>query len=271
MPELPEVETTRRGIAPHVLHKKVIEVRVREARLRWPVPDELPRRLPGQIIEGVERRGKYLLLRTRAGCAILHLGMSGSVRILPAHSAPRKHDHVDIVFDDRTCLRLHDPRRFGALLWTHTDPLHHPLLRQLGPEPLGRALTGAHLHRAARGRTLAVKNFIMDSRVVAGVGNIYANEALFLAGIHPARAAGRITEARYALLAAAVKRVLRAALKQGGTTLRDYYASDGSTGYFQQCLKVYGRAGQPCTACKRPLKLLRHGQRSSFYCSHCQR
>ena len=271
MPELPEVEVTRLSITPHITGKQVIAVRVREARLRWPVPHQLASQLPGQRIDKVTRRAKYLLLQTSAGCVILHLGMSGSLRLLPEKTPPTKHDHVDIVFDDHTCLRLRDPRRFGAILWTRADPMQHSLLAELGPEPLEENFSGAYLHQAARGRTLAIKHFIMDSHIVVGVGNIYANEALFAAGIHPARAAGHIAAQRYEKLAHAIKTVLMAAIKEGGTTLRDFHISDGKAGYFQQSLKVYGRAAQACTHCKRPLKLLRQGQRASFYCTQCQR
>lgn len=271
MPELPEVETTRRGIAPHLVGKKVVRVIVREPRLRWPIPHELGLQLPGNIFSAVERRAKYLMLKNPAGCLIAHLGMSGSLRILPETAPLTKHDHVDIVLDNHTCLRLHDPRRFGALLWTCNDPLQHPLLIHLGPEPLEDDFNGAYLYRQSRGRSVAVKHFIMDSHIVAGVGNIYASEALFMAGIHPARAAGRISQQRYELLSQTIKQVLEAAVAQGGTTLRDYYASDGKAGYFKQQLKVYGRAQQPCITCSRPVQLLRQGQRSSYYCAHCQR
>ncbi|MEO5573469.1 MAG: bifunctional DNA-formamidopyrimidine glycosylase/DNA-(apurinic or apyrimidinic site) lyase [Gammaproteobacteria bacterium] len=271
MPELPEVETTRRGIATRLVGKKVVRVIVREPRLRWPIPQELALQLPGNIFSAVERRAKYLMLKTPAGCLIAHLGMSGSLRIFPATAPLTKHDHADIVLDNNTCLRLHDPRRFGALLWTNKNPLQHPLLINLGPEPLEADFNGAYLYRQSRGRSVAVKNLIMDSRIVAGVGNIYASEALFTAGIHPARAAGRISRQRYELLSQAIKQVLNAALEQGGTTLRDYYASDGKAGYFKQQLKVYGRAEQPCITCKLPVRLIRQGQRSSYYCKYCQR
>ncbi|MEO5702433.1 MAG: bifunctional DNA-formamidopyrimidine glycosylase/DNA-(apurinic or apyrimidinic site) lyase [Gammaproteobacteria bacterium] len=271
MPELPEVETTRRGIAPHLVGNKVLRVIVREPRLRWPVSQELALQLPGNIFSAVERRAKYLVLRTPAGCLIAHLGMSGNLRILPEATAPTQHDHADIVLDNHTCLRLHDPRRFGALLWTCTDPLQHPLLINLGPEPLADDFNGAYLYQRSRGRTVAVKHFIMDSRIVAGIGNIYANEALFMAGIHPARAAGHIAQRRYEMLAVAIKQVLEAAVAQGGTTLRDYYASDGKAGYFKQQLKVYGCAKLPCVTCRHPVQLLKQGQRSSYYCKYCQR
>jgi len=271
MPELPEVETTRRGIAPHVEGRRVTKVVVRQRRLRWPVPRALQRELTGQTVKSVGRRAKYLLLGTDAGTAILHLGMSGSLRLVPADSPPGPHDHVDLVLDDGNCLRLTDPRRFGALLWTRADPARHPLLRDLGPEPFDAAFNGAYLYRRARGRRLAVKNFLMDSHIVAGVGNIYANEALFLAGIHPARPAGRISARRYERLAQSVRDILQQAIAQGGTTLRDFVGGDGRPGYFRQTLRVYGRAGQPCPVCNTRLRVTHIGQRSTFYCPRCQR
>jgi len=271
MPELPEVETTRRGIAPHISGQTVRDVVVRNRRLRWPVPRRLAAGLPGHTIRAVERRGKYLLLRCDNGTVIVHLGMSGSLRIVPAATPAGKYDHVDLVLTNGSCLRLRDPRRFGAVLWTTTDPLRHKLLKDLGPEPLADALSGDCLYERSRGRTTAVKQFLMDSRVVVGMGNIYVNEALFRAGVHPLRAAGRISRERYRRLAQAIKQVLRAALKAGGTTLRDFARSDGSPGYFKLKLRVYGRAGLPCPACHRPLAHLRQGQRSTYYCKHCQR
>lgn len=272
MPELPEVETTRRGIAPHVLGRRVTRLEVRQPRLRWPVPvEQLRRDLVGQTIDRVDRRAKYLLLGTAAGTAILHLGMSGSLRLVPSERAAGRHDHLDLVLDNGRSLRLTDPRRFGALLWTRDDPSHHALLRQLGPEPLGPAFDGAYLWGRARGRRAAVKSFLMDARVVAGVGNIYANEALFLAGIHPARAAGRISRSRYQDLARAVRRVLEDSLTQGGTTLRDFVNEQGQPGYFALQLRVYDRAGTPCPGCGQPLRTIRLRQRSTFYCPRCQR
>lgn len=271
MPELPEVETTRRGIEPHILGKKVSRVIVRESRLRWLIPDDLGMQFSGQTIQAVTRRAKYLLLHCSHGCAIVHLGMSGSLRIVPTLQPAGKHDHVDIVFDHGLCLRLHDPRRFGALIWTGSNPLHHDLLAELGPEPLEDNFTGTYLYQRSRHRSLAVKHFIMDSRILVGVGNIYANEALFLAGINPARAAGRVSQLRYEGLAKAIKQVLNAALLEGGTTLRDFHASDGTPGYFRPRLCVYSRANLPCTQCTRPLKLIRQGQRASYYCGYCQR
>ena len=271
MPELPEVETTRRGIERHVAGRTITRVVVRDARLRWKVPTRLVRDLAGETVHAVQRRAKYLLLRTGRGTIILHLGMSGSVRILPAATPPGPHDHVDLVLDNDACVRLTDPRRFGTLLWTREDLYRHPLLRHLGPEPLGEAFDGDYLYARARGRRVAVKQFLMDSRIVAGLGNIYANEALFLAGIHPLRAAGRISRERYARLAQAIRQVLNEAIAQGGTTLRDFTASDGRPGYFQLHLRVYGRDGEPCPRCGRALRGVRQGQRSSFLCGHCQR
>jgi formamidopyrimidine-DNA glycosylase len=271
MPELPEVETTRRGITPHLQNQIIEDVIVRQRQLRWPVPRNLKTMLHGQSIEQIDRRGKYLLLKTANGTLIMHLGMSGSLRVLPCNTPAQKHDHLDLVLHNGQCLRFRDPRRFGTVLWTREDPLHHKLLKQLGPEPLSGQLSGEYLWQRSRGRKLTIKQFIMDSKIVVGVGNIYANEALFLAGIHPRRQAGRISRERYALLAKAIKQVLRAAIKQGGTTLRDFTASNGEPGYFRLKLRVYERAGQPCTHCGNPIKHTVIGQRSSYYCSQCQK
>ncbi len=270
MPELPEVETTRRGIAPHTLGQCVTQVIVRNPRLRMPVSPQLVTALVGQTLHTIDRRGKYLLLRSTAGTVIIHLGMSGNLRLLPATIPAEKHDHVDIVLASGQCLRLRDPRRFGAVIWTDDDPLEHALLRNLGPEPLDDNFTDAHLYQSSRGRKLAVKQFIMDSHTVTGVGNIYASESLFLAGIHPGCSAGRISLKRYERLTAAIKQVLNAAIVQGGTTLRDFYNGEGKPGYFQQQLKVYGRAGEPCHSCQRPIAQRRQGQRSTFFCACCQ-
>lgn len=270
MPELPEVETTRRGLLPLLLHRTVDRVVVRERRLRWPVPAALSRELTGMRIDDIARRAKYLLLRSRAGSVILHLGMSGSLRVLPDGTPPEKHDHVDLVFDGNRCLRLRDTRRFGAVLWTRRDPLQHSLLRDLGPEPLGNAFDGECLYQHARGRRIAVKSLIMNGRVVVGVGNIYASEALFLAGIHPNRPAGRISLERYRLLAETIRRVLSAAIEAGGTTLRDF-SSNGEPGYFGQRLRVYARRGEACEGCGEPIRQRVIGQRSTFYCPRCQR
>ncbi len=270
MPELPEVETARRGIAPHLLGQRVTRVIVRERRLRWPVPATLVNSLRGQVIRAVERRAKYILLRTAAGTAILHLGMSGSLRVVPCDTPPSEWDHVDIVLASGQCLRLRDPRRFGALLWTACDPARHKLLKGLGPEPLGPEFSGDLLYEKSRGRTVAVRDFLLNGRVVAGVGNIYANESLFLAGIRPQRAAGRISRQRYARLAEALRDTLEQAIRAGGTTLRDFQNADGRPGYFQQTLRVYGRGGESCRTCRTPIRVLKLGQRSAFYCRRCQ-
>jgi len=270
MPELPEVETSRRGIAPHILQQRVTGVQLRQRQLRWPIPAKIKTLLPGQRINSVERRGKYLLLGTDAGTLIIHLGMSGSLRIVDQNTPPQKHDHVDIEFANHKILRLRDPRRFGAVLWTSRPVEQHKLIKQLGPEPLSDAFNGDYLQHQARGRKVSIKNFIMNSHVVVGVGNIYASEALFLAGINPKRSAARISLARYRLLAECIKDVLTRAIEQGGTTLRDFTGEDGKPGYFQQTLNVYGRAGMPCRQCQLPIKQIRQQQRSSFYCTHCQ-
>jgi formamidopyrimidine-DNA glycosylase len=262
MPELPEVET--------LLHKPVREVVIRSPRLRWPIPKTLVKTLPGTRFERIDRRGKYLLLRNAQGHVIIHLGMSGSLRIVPASTPPGKHDHVDIILTDNKALRFTDPRRFGCLLWHSGPPDEHPLLHGLGPEPLTDSFDGDYLKAASKGKKVAVKNFIMNSAVVVGVGNIYANEALFSAGIRPTRAAARISRARYVRLAEQIKTVLQNAIDVGGTTLRDFTGGDGKPGYFKQSLKVYGRGAQPCIACGKPLTEVRLGQRSTVYCRQCQ-
>ena len=270
MPELPEVETTRRGIEAHILGNTISRVVVRNASLRWPVPRNLSKVLAGMKVESLARRGKYLLLGFSSGSVIIHLGMSGSLRIVDCDTARHKHDHVEFVFQNNKCLRLRDPRRFGAVLYTSKDPLQHKLLAKLGPEPLQRDFSGQHLYNRSRGRKVAVKLFIMNSRVVVGVGNIYANEALYLAGIHPKRIAGRLSAERFDRLCQAIKNVLRAAIKSGGTTLRDFTAEDGRPGYFQQKLNVYGKAGEPCPGCGTPIKHITLGQRATYFCPHCQ-
>lgn len=275
MPELPEVETTRRGLAPHVEGRRVLGVVLRRPDLRWPIPAEIERFLPGQRIQTVRRRAKYLLLDTTAGSALLHLGMSGSLRILPASAPVREHDHVDLRLSGSAgqrgrVLRFNDPRRFGCLLWQPAGEVH-PLLQGLGPEPLGVAFDGDYLHARSRGRKAPVKSFLMDQRIVVGVGNIYAAEALFAAGISPLRAAGQVSRERYQLLADAVRRILQQAIDRGGTTLRDFLAPDGAPGYFEQELAAYGRGGEPCPRCRRPLRQADIGQRSTVWCAHCQR
>jgi len=270
MPELPEVETTRRGIEPLIGGQRVRDIVVRNHRLRWPVPFRWTRALPGTVIHAVDRRAKYLLIRSDTGTTLLHLGMSGSLRFVGPDTPPGKHDHVDLIFD-RGVLRFRDPRRFGSIHWTTRDPLQHRLLRDLGPEPLAGDFTGDVLWQASRGRRVAVKNFIMDSHIVVGVGNIYASESLFRARIHPKRAAGRISQARYAALVDAIRDVLSEAIEDGGTTLKDFVRERGQPGYFGQQLQVYDREGEPCRRCKTPIKTARIGQRSAFYCPACQR
>jgi formamidopyrimidine-DNA glycosylase len=271
MPELPEVETSCRGIAPHILRQTVVDIVIRQKQLRWPITPGLKKGLINQAIHNISRRGKYILLQATTGTAIFHLGMSGSLRIVDKSTAVRKHDHVDIIFSNGNILRLHDPRRFGALLWTAADPLQHELLSGLGPEPLTEDFSADYLHHLSRRRKTAIKTFIMNSHVVVGVGNIYASEALFLAGIHPSRRADKISLPRYEKLVTAIKTVLAASIKQGGTTLRDFVNENGQPGYFQQTLNVYGRAGEACRQCGKPVSQTRTLQRSTFYCSHCQK
>ncbi len=270
MPELPEVETTCRGIRPHVENKSIREVIVRQPQLRWPISAEISRLLPGQRIKKVSRRGKYLLLNLAAGCVLIHLGMSGSLRIAKKSEEIKKHDHVDIILKNGDILRYHDPRRFGCMLWAGAQPLKHVLLEKLGPEPLSDDFNMNHLFTLSRKRSAAIKNFIMDSHIVVGVGNIYANEALFAAGIKPRRQAGKVSKASYIKLVASIKKILAEAIEQGGTTLRDFVGGDGKPGYFKQSLSVYGRGGENCLKCQTVLKEIRLGQRSTVYCPKCQ-
>lgn len=270
MPELPEVETARLGIIPHVLNHKIIDVLIREPRLRWPVSPRLAPGLRQQVIRTIERRAKYLLFGTDNGHLILHLGMSGSLRILPANTSPQKHDHIDLIFDNGVCLRYRDPRRFGCALWTSRAPAKHRLLRDLGPEPMGIDFNGDYLFRTSRGRSTSIKSYLMDSKVVSGVGNIYASESLFRSGIHPARRAGRISLQRYRKLAEEVRSTLQEALQQGGTTLKDFTNEQGEPGYFVRELRVYDREGAPCLACGRPIRRKILAQRATYFCSYCQ-
>ncbi|HTA66228.1 MAG TPA: bifunctional DNA-formamidopyrimidine glycosylase/DNA-(apurinic or apyrimidinic site) lyase [Xanthomonadaceae bacterium] len=270
MPELPEVETTKRGLAPHLIGRRVLGATLRRPDLRWPIAREIVAELPGQGIAAVVRRAKYLLVEAQTGSALVHLGMSGSLRVLPAGTAHGTHDHVDIALDSGQVLRFNDPRRFGCLLWQPAGTVH-PLLRGLGPEPLDADFDGDHLWRRSRGRSAPVKAFLMDQSIVVGVGNIYAAEALFRAGIHPLRATGRISRERYAALAAAVKQILAHAIARGGTTLRDFISPDGAPGYFEQELFVYGRAGETCKVCRTPLRAGMLGQRPTVWCPRCQR
>jgi len=250
--------------------RTINEVRVRNASLRWPVTDDV-QQARGQVVNGIRRRAKYLLIELESGGLMIHLGMSGALRICDADDAPRKHDHIDIVLDSGFCVRFNDPRRFGVFLWWDAPAGNHPLLNGLGPEPLQGEFSGSYLWQKSRGRKGAVKNFIMDGKIVVGVGNIYASEALFMAGIHPARAAGRISAMRYEALAGAIRDVLERAIRSGGTTLRDFIGSAGNPGYFAQELLVYDREGKSCFQCQRPIKRKVIGQRSSYYCPSCQK
>jgi len=265
------VETTRRGIAPALVDRRVVELVVRERRLRWPIPAHFESVIRGQTVRSVDRRAKYILIHFDRGTLILHLGMSGSLRILRSDVAPLAHDHWDMHMDSGNVLRFHDPRRFGSLHWTSDDPTLHPLLARLAPEPLSAAFDGGYLHRVTRGRAVAIKQLLMNSQGVVGVGNIYASEALFRAGVSPRRAARRLSRAQAQALAVAVKEVLSEAIAIGGTTLRDYVNSDGIPGYFRQKLAVYERAGEPCRRCRTPIKQFTQGQRSTYWCPHCQR
>jgi formamidopyrimidine-DNA glycosylase len=270
MPELPEVETTRLGLAPQVEGRVITAVHLRRPDLRWPIPEEIAQLLPGQRIVGLRRRAKYLLLDVAPGSALLHLGMSGCLRVVPAGYPAARHDHVDIALNSGQLVRFTDPRRFGCLLWQPQGETH-ALLQDLGPEPLSQAFTGAYLFERSRQRTASVKTFLMDQGIVVGVGNIYAVETLFRAGIAPGRAAGRVSHTRYDLLAQAAKDILTQAIHSGGTTLRDFRHPDGMPGYFKQELMVYGREGQPCRTCGRLLSGNRLGNRATVWCAQCQR
>jgi len=271
MPELPEVETTCRGIAPHIENNTISRIIVRNRNLRWPIPTGLNTKLKNKKILSVTRRAKYLLVKTEVGTLIIHLGMSGSLRILPTTETVEKHDHFEIQFKDGICLRLRDPRRFGSVLWTKDDPLKHKLLINLGPEPLDKEFNTELLFKKSRKRTTTIKQFIMDAKIVVGVGNIYASEALFLSNINPKRLAGKLSKAQSLSLTRAIKKILKQAIKQGGTTLKDFTSSDGKPGYFSQKLKVYNKAGEACLTCEKPIKQITLGQRSTFYCSNCQK
>jgi formamidopyrimidine-DNA glycosylase len=271
MPELPEVETTRRGLLPHVLGRRFSHAVVRNPNLRWPVPKDLDRRVRGEEVLAIRRRGKYLLFDLPKGHLLVHLGMSGRLTVVPEDLPPRIHDHVDLQMENHKALRFTDPRRFGAMLWVKSPAESHVLLEGLGLEPLDEGFTGKLLYDRSRGRKVAIKQFLMNGRVLTGVGNIYASEALFAAGIHPLRIAGRISLARYEKLATAIRVTLERALAAGGTTLRDFVSAEGEPGYFQNESRVYGREGKPCRVCGTKIRALRQGQRSTFYCPRCQR
>jgi len=269
MPELPEVEVTRRGIAPKLVGKSITAVAVREARLRWRIPSSVSE-LPGRSVRAVRRRGKYLLLDCGDGHLIVHLGMSGSLRFVPPGTAPGKHDHFDIEIGG-SVLRLRDPRRFGAVLWTEAPAEAHPLIRHLGIEPLSRALSAARLHALSRSSAVQIKSFLMDGRRIVGVGNIYASESLFLAGIDPRKRAGRLSAEHCALLSKSIKRTLRTAIRAGGSSLRDFVGSDGTEGYFQRRAWVYDRAGETCRRCGAAIRKIVQGQRATYFCAGCQK
>jgi formamidopyrimidine-DNA glycosylase len=271
MPELPEVETTMRGLAPHLVGHSVTGVVIRNSHLRWPIPLNLAKLLSGQTIRAVTRRAKYILVAFDHGTLILHLGMSGSLRILPKGTAVEKHDHFDMELESGQLMRLHDPRRFGAVLWHSGDPLFHPLLLQLGPEPLLEEFNAAYFYAATRKKSGAIKQLIMHNQVVVGVGNIYANESLFRAGIRPQLGSDKLSKVRCARLVKTIRETLTDAIALGGSSLRDFVNSEGKPGYFQQNYWVYGKAGEPCKVCGSPIKRITQGQRSSFYCPVCQK
>ena len=271
MPELPEVETTRRGLAPVLAGRTIAKVVIRDRRLRWRLPAGFEAALEGRRVRTIDRRAKYLLVGTDRGTLIVHLGMSGSLRVADPREPPKPHDHVDLVLSSGRCVRFNDPRRFGSLHFVPGDPLEHPLLRALGPEPLSPAFDAEYLYRRTRRRRIAIKQLLMNAAVVVGVGNIYASEALFRAGVRPQRAAGRLTRAEVARIVVAVRRVLGAAIKVGGTTLRDYVNAEGLPGYFRQKLFVYERAGEPCRVCETPIRQRVQGQRATYWCPTCQR
>jgi formamidopyrimidine-DNA glycosylase len=270
MPELPEVETICNGIRPHIQHKTIHNVVVRESQLRWKIPNDYPSLVIGLRINNVTRRGKYCLLNTTSGSIILHLGMSGSLRIVNKQMPITRHDHVDFIFDDETILRFNDPRKFGAILWGEGDVYQHKLLKTLGPEPLTVNFNGEYLYQQAIKRRKAIKSFIMDGHIVVGVGNIYASESLFAAKLHPLQAAGKISLVEYQTLVIKIKNVLQHAIQQGGTTLKDFVNEQGKPGYFSQSLQVYGRAGKPCYQCHTPIEQLTLAQRASYFCPTCQ-
>jgi formamidopyrimidine-DNA glycosylase len=271
MPELPEVETSRRGIEPHLHNKTITGITIRQHKLRWPIPRNLPKLAKGQKIRDICRRAKYIYLKLDNGSIIIHLGMSGSLRICTAKTPPDKHDHIDITVANNKILRLRDPRKFGCVLWTADDINQHKLIKSLGPEPLDDVFTAEYLHDKAKKRSCSIKSFIMNSHIVVGVGNIYASESLFKAGINPKRKAGNISLARLEKLVTAIKLTLRESIEQGGTTLKDFTSEDGQPGYFAQKLQVYGRAGEPCTVCGHAIKQITQQARSTFYCPKCQR
>jgi len=269
MPELPEVEITRQGLLP-LVNQTVKEVVIRHPTLRWPIPPHLPETLANQQLLGLSRRAKYILAQFENGTLLIHLGMSGHMSLLDRSYPPQKHDHFDIQFQSQQVLRLTDPRRFGAVLWTDDAPQSHALLNKLGPEPLENEFTGQYLHGQLRKRKAPIKNAIMDAHLVVGVGNIYASESLFRARINPQLPAQKLSIARCDKLVEEIKATLADALEAGGSTLQDFQSVNGQSGYFQQSYFVYGRTGEPCKICQRPIASIRLGQRSTFYCQSCQ-
>ncbi len=270
MPELPEVETTLRGIRPHIENQIVSQVIIRQPKLRWLIPAELPQLIEQKTLNGLSRRAKYLLFHFESGTLLIHLGMSGSLRVVPADTPAAKHDHFELAFQHQKSIRLTDPRRFGAVLWLGVNPGQHALLSKLGPEPLSEQLSGRYLYEKSRHKKVSIKQFLMNQAIVTGIGNIYCTEVLYYAGISPVRAAGNISLKRYQSLAVHIKSTLSQAIKQGGTTLRDFVGSDGKPGYFQQELSAYGRSGLPCKKCQQPLTEIKQAQRTTAYCIRCQ-
>jgi len=271
MPELPEVETTRCGITPHIKGKKISQVTIRHYTLRWPIPNDLASTLSGQTVHTIKRRAKYLLFQCDSGSLIIHLGMSGHLQIVSESDSIAKHSHLDIQLEDDVILRFTDPRRFGAVLWTSEAIEDHPLLNHLGPEPLSNDFSADYLYKITRQRRTTIKTFIMNGQHVVGVGNIYANEALFLAGIHPKKLAEKISKAKADNLVKVIKEVLTKAIEAGGTTLKDFKKSDGKPGYFAQQLHVYGREGEACTQCGTSIKHYKEAQRATYFCPKCQK
>ena len=271
MPELPEVETTVQGIKPFLLGQNIQKITVRNGRLRWPVPADLVTRMKNQNVQFVSRRGKYILIGVDQGGILIHLGMSGSLRVLQQSEDPGKHDHFDVITDGGSVIRYHDPRRFGCLLWHPDDIYEHPLLSRLGVEPLQRGFDGSFLYKIAKTKKVPIKTMIMNADIVVGVGNIYASESLFDAGINPKKLCCRISKKRMDRLADSIKKILGNAIAQGGTTLRDFLNTDGKPGYFEQNLTVYGREGENCTRCAGKITKVTQAQRSTFYCARCQR
>ena len=274
MPELPEVETTRKGITPKANQQIIKQFIIRNAKLRWPVDLTLTDKLPGLVIQAINRRGKYLLLKTELGTLMIHLGMSGNLRVLPENTPPLKHDHIDIVLQNGYLVRLNDPRRFGSVLWhpaTNGSIEEHKLLAKLAPEPLTDAFNGNYFYEKTRNRKVAIKSLVMNSAVAVGAGNIYANESLFMSKIHPQTQACKLSKKQCDLLVTNIKKVLEAAIKQGGTTLKDFMSPDGKPGYFVQKLNVYDQAGKPCTVCKTPIERIILNQRASYFCPKCQK